>query len=81
VTHAITLTFLGITGRPYSVQGTFDVKNGPWNDLQLYDRNVFTNLTGATKTNVFTCVNGAIIVTDTDTIAGARYYRALTPQN
>jgi hypothetical protein len=80
VTHAITLTFLGISGRMYAVQGTSDAVRGPWGDLSLIDRNVFPSLTGATTTNRFTCVNGAIIVTDTDRATGGRYYRAITPQ-
>jgi hypothetical protein len=80
-TGAMTLTFLGINGRnSYHVQGASDL-NGPWSDLSLYDRNVFPNLTGATLTNIFTCVNGAIIVTDPDAASyGNRFYRAITPQ-
>ena len=83
VTGAITLTFVGISGRKYAVQGTADVVHGPWSDLRLFDRNVHTSLTGLTdadKTNSFICVGAYIIVTDTDTAAGGRYYRAITPQ-
>jgi hypothetical protein len=80
VTGAITLTYLGITGRNYRVQGSTDLLN--WSNLSLFDRNVWPDITapGAATATVFPCVNGAVIVTDPDAASnGNRFYRAITP--
>jgi hypothetical protein len=78
--QAVTLTFVGIEGRKYSVQGTLDVINGPWADLTLVDRNLYTAEPdiNTPRTNRFTCTNAVIKVTDMDAVNfGNRFYRAL----
>ena len=69
---SITFTFMGISGRLYLVQGTTNLKTG-WSDLTLIDRNAFD-----ISTNRFRCVNGVIVVTDTDASTHASmFYRAI----
>jgi hypothetical protein len=80
---AITLSFLGIDQRTYRIQGTADVKNGPWTNLRIWDRNAHKSLTGLTdadKTDVFTCVNGLITATDPEGSSVSRFYRAIVNQ-
>jgi len=80
VNNSVTLTFVGIEGRKYKVQGTENVISGPWADLTLVDRNVNTAEPdiNTPRTNSFICVNAAIKVTDMDAANfGNRFYRAL----
>jgi hypothetical protein len=75
-----TMTFLGIDTRKYKVQGTDTLPNGTWTDLTVYDRNMFPNLSasGIYITNIFSCTNGAITVTDQDAPSNPnRFYRAI----
>ncbi len=64
----ISITFLGISGRSYRVQGTSDL-NSPWKDLSLFDNNA-----SLVFTNVFSCVNSTIMVTDPAPLIGPQWY-------
>lgn len=69
---SLTLTFAGIAGRFYTVQGTSELKTN-WTTLTLIDHHALGVLT-----NRFRCVNGAIFVTDpAPANHPSAFYRAL----
>jgi hypothetical protein len=81
----LTLEFIGLNTRRYRVQGTDNLLNPTWKDLQLIDRNLPANTDlslipsyEAAKTNVFNCSNSVIRVTDPAGIsAGGQFFRAI----